>query len=62
MHILIQGALKLTPKLPSKPSGTKVNIVRSNPKTAIGASNIKKVDTLVGISFGIVVYYFGRIE
>lgn len=52
--------MKLTPKLPSKPSGTKV--IRSNPKTAIGASNIKKVDTLVGISFGIVVYYFGRIE
>lgn len=54
--------MKLTPKLPSKPSGTKVKIIRSNPKTAIGASNIKKVDTLVGISFGIVVYYFGRIE
>lgn len=54
--------MKLTPKLPSKPSGTKVHIIRSNPKTAIGASNIKKVDTLVGISFGIVVYYFGRIE
>lgn len=54
--------MKLTPKLPSKPSGTKVNIIRSNPKTAIGASNIKKVDTLVGISFGIVVYCFGRIE
>lgn len=47
--------MKLTPKLPSKPSGTKVNVIRSNPKTA-------KVDTLVGISFGIVVYYFGRIE
>lgn len=54
--------MKLTPKLPSKPSGTKVNIIRSNPKTAIGTSNIKKVDTLEGISFGIVVYYFGRIE
>lgn len=53
--------MKLTPKLPSKPSGTKVNIIRSNPKTAIGASNIV-VDTLVGISFGIVVYCFGRIE
>ena len=56
------GGLETNTKITIKAIWNKGQHHNEQSKTAIGASNIKKVDTLVGISFGIVVYYFGRIE